>query len=72
MEYIQNQTTGIRNLILEKFMSIPIPVPPDLKIQDEIAKEVFNRVEQARNLQREATHGIDKAKAEVERLILGK
>jgi len=72
MEYIQNQTTGIRNLILEEFMSIPIPVPSDLSIQDKIASEALKRVQMAKNLQQETIDIVEKAKAEVERLILGK
>jgi len=71
MEYIQNQTTGIRNLILGEFMSIPIPVPSDSSIQDRIASEALNRVQKAKNLQQETIDSIEKAKAEVERLILG-
>lgn len=72
MEYIQNQTTGIRNLILEAFMSIPVPIPPDLSMQDKIATETLGRIQKAKNLQKETIDSIEKAKTEVERLILGK
>ena len=71
MEYIQNQTTGIRNLIIEEFMSIPIPVPSDSSIQDRIASEALKRVQKAKSLQQETIDIIEKAKAEVEHLILG-
>jgi len=72
MEYIQNQTTGIRNLILQEFMSIPVPTPLDFSIQDKIASEALRRVQKAKNLWQEANDSVDKAKAEVERLILSK
>lgn len=72
MEYIQNQTTGIRNLILDEFMSISVPIPLDLTIQEKIASEAMKKVQKAKNLRQEIIDSIEKAKTEVERLILSK
>lgn len=70
MEYIQNQTTGIRNLIFEDFLSIPIPIPSDLTTQARIGNEVIHRMKKTIQLRREAKAEVEKAKAEVEKIIL--
>ncbi len=70
MEYLQNQTTGIKNLIMSEYLSIPIPIPP-LEVQKVIADEVESRMQKAEQLQKEAEQEVEKAKAEVEKIILG-
>jgi type I restriction enzyme S subunit len=70
MEYIQNQTTGIKNLIMEEFLSIPVSLPPMNK-QKEIAREYKNRLEAAEQLKLEAKSILEEAKEKVERIILG-
>lgn len=71
MEYIQNQTTGIKNLIMEEFLSIPVCRPPRA-VQNKIAEEVKARMQKAEQLQKEAKEELEKAKKEVEKIILGK
>lgn len=68
-EYYENQTTGIKNLIMESFVTIPIPLPP-LAIQQSIATEVMSRRARAKVLQSEAKEILEQAKAEFEREIL--
>lgn len=70
MEYIQNQTTWIRNLIMENFLEILIPLPP-LEIQEKIANEVKNRIEKAKILEKEGKEEYENLKKEVEEMILG-
>lgn len=69
MEYLQNQTTGIKNLIMSEYLSIPIPIPP-LEVQKVIADKVESRMQKAEQLQKEAEEEVEKAKAEVEKMIL--
>lgn len=69
MEYIQNQTTGIRNLIMEEFLQIPILLP-SRDIQDRIADEVQSRISRAQQLQSEAEQIYHDAKRKVEEMIL--
>ncbi|MFH1365991.1 MAG: restriction endonuclease subunit S [Patescibacteria group bacterium] len=71
MEYLQNQTTGIKNLIMEEYLSIPIPVPP-IDTQKQLANEFRNRLKRANELKTEAKNEVEKAKQEVEKIILGK
>lgn len=70
MEYVQNQTTGIKNLIMEEYLSIPIILPP-LSVQNKIAEEVKLRMQKAERLQTEAKEVLEKAKEKVEAMILG-
>jgi restriction endonuclease S subunit len=70
MEYIQNQTTGIKNLIMEEFLLISVCLPP-IAVQNKIAEEVKNRMQKAEQLQKEAKEELEKAKKEVEQIILG-
>jgi restriction endonuclease S subunit len=70
MEYLQNQTTGIKNLIFEEYLEIPIPIPA-LPIQQKIADEVKSRMDKAKQLQIEARQTIEQAKKEAEKMILG-
>ncbi|MBU0477517.1 restriction endonuclease subunit S [bacterium] len=50
--------------------NVKIPLPP-FAIQSKIAEEVKKRIHQAEQLQKEAKEGLEKAKKEVEKLILG-
>jgi len=69
MEYLQNQTTGIKNLIWEEFTDIPIALPPK-DIQEKLAEEVKDRMSQAINLRKEASTVLEEAKKKVEGMIL--
>jgi restriction endonuclease S subunit len=69
MEYIQNQTTGIKNLITEEFLAIPVPLPP-IEKQKEIAKGYRDQIKKAKRLQIEANSIIEEAKNKVEKMIL--
>lgn len=71
MEYLQNQTTGIKNLIMEEYLTIPIVLPP-LETQHKIFEEVNKRMTEAEKLKTEANNLVQKAKQEVEEIILGK
>ncbi|MCM8797700.1 MAG: restriction endonuclease subunit S [Candidatus Omnitrophica bacterium] len=71
MEYLQNQTTGIKNLIMEEYLSIPV-ILPSLEIQQKIADEVRKRMQEAQGLRTEANRLVEEAKRKVEDLILGK
>lgn len=54
----------------EELSNIQIPLPP-LEIQEKIVAEITARREQAKRLQIEAKELLEKAKIEVERMILG-
>lgn len=69
-EAMQSQTNGIRNLIMGEYMRQLIPLPERSK-QDEIVNHVWETRKRARLLQSEAIQGLEAAKAEVERMILG-
>ncbi len=61
----------IKHLTSEVFLSLKIPLPP-LPIQNKIADEVKQRMQKAEQLQKEAKEELEKAKLEVEKIILGK
>lgn len=69
MEYIQNQTTGIKNLIMEEYFNIPIPLP-SLNIQKNIAKDYKNNLDKAHDLISESKKIIEQAKEKIEKIIL--
>ncbi len=69
-EHLQNQTTGIKNLIMGEFLSIPIPTP-DLRIQKEIAIGVLKRMKLAKKKIGEGRQLLDEARNETEKMILG-
>lgn len=58
------------NINLEEIKAIKISLPP-LSVQNKIAKEVKNRMQKAGQLQKEAKEELEKAKLEVEKIILG-
>jgi type I restriction enzyme S subunit len=67
---MQSQTNGIRNLILNEYFSLPIPLPPTEK-QMEIALHISEMRKNAKHLQIEAVNILESAKQKIERLILG-
>lgn len=69
-ESMQSQTNGIRNLIIKEYLNQKIPLPPLAK-QQEIADRITAIRNQAKQLQAEAKAGLEKAKAEIEAIILG-
>ncbi len=52
MEYIQNQTTWIRNLIMEDFLEILIPIP-SMNEQIEISNNFFDKINKVEKLENE-------------------
>lgn len=71
MEYIQNQTTGIKNLIMEEFEQIPVVIPAR-PVQESILNEYQQRLAKAEKLKKEAQAELEAAKAKVEKMILGR
>ena len=69
-DLMQSQTNGIRNLIMREYLNIQIPLPP-LEKQTEIADHISALRSQAKQLQHEAQTELERAKSEVERMILG-
>jgi len=69
MEYLQNQTTGIKNLIWEEFTDTPIVLPPK-DTQEKLAEEAKDRMTKATALRHEASTVLDEAKKQVEEIIL--
>ena len=68
-ENMQSQTNGIRNLILNEYLNLKIPLPP-LSVQEKIADEITKRKQKALNLQKEAKECLNSAKMQVEKIIL--
>lgn len=58
------------NINSEEFKSMPIPLP-SIEKQNEIANHIQNIRSQAKQLQKEANAVLEKAKKEVEKMILG-
>ncbi|MEM3405923.1 MAG: restriction endonuclease subunit S [Candidatus Pacearchaeota archaeon] len=58
------------NITIETIENFKIPLPP-LSIQNKIADEVKRRIQKAEQLQKEAKEELEKAKQEVEKIILG-
>ncbi|HEV2880661.1 MAG TPA: restriction endonuclease subunit S [Pyrinomonadaceae bacterium] len=69
-DLMQSQTNGIRNLIMREYLSLVIPLP-SLEIQEEIASHIQSIRTRAKELECEARAEVERAKAEVERMILG-
>lgn len=67
---MQSQTNGIRNLIMSDYFNQTIVVPP-LKTQQEIVEHISEMRARAKKLQAEGAEVLQKAKMEVERMILG-
>ncbi|KHO50616.1 MAG: N-6 DNA methylase [archaeon GW2011_AR11] len=58
------------NITIETIENFKIPLPP-LAVQNKIADEVKKRMQKAESLQKEAKEELEKAKLEVEKIILG-
>lgn len=58
------------NINLEEISILKIPLPP-LAIQNEITEEIKKRIQKAEQLQKEAKEELEKAKQEVEKMVLG-
>ena len=69
---LQRESSGaIMSAINREALSkLKIPLPP-LSVQNKIADEVKRRMQKAETLQKEAKEELEKAKLEVERIILG-
>lgn len=67
---MQSQTNGIRNLIMSEYFNQTIVIPPISK-QQEIVSHISEMRTQAKKLQAEGAEILQKAKLEVERMILG-
>lgn len=68
-EIMQSQTNGIRNLIMGEYLGQSIVVPPKEK-QIEIGQEANRRRFEAQRLEQEANAILEKARQQVEELIL--
>lgn len=68
-DVMQSQTNGIRNLILNEYLSLPIPVSP-LDKQKEIANHITDIRQLARQLKDNAHEALKKASEEIEKLLL--
>ena len=62
-------TSAQPNINFEQIKSLKIPLPA-LEIQNKIAEEVKRRMQKAEQLQKEAKEVLEKAKQEVENIIL--
>ena len=67
---MQSQTNGIRNLIMQEYFNQTIVVPP-LQKQQEIVTHISEMRAKAKQLQAEGVEILQKAKSEVEQMILG-
>lgn len=68
---LEHESIGavIKHLAPEKLLNLKIPFPP-LEIQNKIAEEVKRRIKKAEQLQKEAKEVLERAKQEVENIIL--
>lgn len=69
---INREITGgtIMGITRETTENIKFPLP-SLAVQNKIAEEVKNRMQKAEQLQKEAKEELEKAKRDVEKIILG-
>lgn len=71
-ESMQAQTNGLRNLIVDEYLDQEIPIPTQKKTQERIVLKLERISEHARSLREQARADLEKAKLEIEALILGK
>jgi type I restriction enzyme M protein len=62
MEYLQNQTTGIKNLLLDEFMNLDIPIFEDSELQISIAEKYIKIMEESKVLIDEQYKKLEKSK----------
>lgn len=68
MEYIQNQTTGIKNLLSEEFYSIPI-IRLDIQEQKETAKELIDEIATTESKIEQAHKELSESRKKVQNII---
>ena len=68
-DVMQSQTNGIRNLILNEYFNLPIPVPP-MEKQKEIATHITNIRLEAQKLKDKTKEALQKASNEIENILL--
>ena len=66
---MQSQTNGIRNLIVEEYMSQTVVVPPK-EIQQEIVNHISSVRQQEKALREEGKTILEEAKRKVESMII--
>ena len=71
MKYIQTQTTGIINLIMDDFLDILIPLPESLSTQEEISRNYFKELQETLDLKKLIEEKLEKNFDRVCSLILG-
>jgi len=69
-DLLQSQTNGIRNLMIHRYLSLPVSLPTLAK-QADIVAEIAGLQNEAVALRAKAKHVLDTAKREVEKVILG-
>jgi restriction endonuclease S subunit len=69
-DLLQSQTNGIRNLMIHRYLALPVSLPP-MKVQADIVAEIQALQGQAIQLRQQAQKKLDTAKAQVERMIFG-
>jgi len=69
-DLLQSQTNGIRNLMIHRYLDLPVSVPP-VHIQQQIIDQIAELQNEAIRLRQQARQKLDDAKSEVEKLILG-
>lgn len=68
-DVMQSQTNGIKNLILNEYLKLPIPIPP-LDKQQEIADHITAIRQQAQQLKDKTKDLLAKASSEIEEILL--
>jgi type I restriction enzyme, S subunit len=68
-DVMQSQTNGIRNLILNEYLNLPIPLPP-LSKQQEIANHISSIRKKAQKLKDQTKDALQKSNEEIEKILL--
>ena len=71
MKYIQSQTTGIINLLMDDFFNIPVILLNDIREQEQLVIDYNNILNKAKKLQNDAKYEFKQAKIKIEKIILG-
>lgn len=69
-DFLQSQTNGIRNLMIHRYLGLPVSLPPMTK-QAEIVAEIEALQLKAISLRQEGEQKLSAAKAQVEKMIFG-
>lgn len=70
-DLLQSQTNGIRNLMIHRYLNLPVSLPT-LEVQAVIVAQIQALQNEAISLRTQAALTLSSAKQEVEKLILGK